>query len=252
MRIPQSVLKYIAYITMLIDHLAILLDRHLLIDENTYWIMRGIGRLAFPLFLFFLVRGSKYTTSLPKYLTRIGALAIVSEIPYDLYFYGGFPNWEHQNIFFELFLCLVLIALFERFLPCNRESCKISPEGEPDFCPAYIAFLTAIMCIPAYFLHFSYGLKGILATAFLYKYNQEREETSHYKGLALQIFYLVLAALSLCIRAGNIQYAGLGVVPLILLCDNEYRKQSKVFQWAFYLFYPVHIFVLYMMDKTLQ
>ena len=260
-----------------------------------YYVMRGIGRLAFPLFLYFLVQGIHYTRSKPKYFLRIGILAIISEVPYDMYFYKGFPNWAHQNIFFELFACLLLIEIFERVLPCNRGgSCNINMESkqrldvsdgdgsltvEPDFCPAYIVFFTAIMCIPAYFLHFSYGFKGIIATAFLYKYNQEREQINTLSATSMmtregtvnrneldvvdnvdyaltkhrimEIIYLILACASLIVTSTKIQYACLAVIPFIYFCEVKFEKQNRLVQLFTYLFYPVHILLLYFIGTIL-
>ena len=330
--VPYSVLKYIAYISMFIDHLAVLLNRNHLVDGNLYWVMRGIGRLAFPLFLFFLVVGVKHTKSKTQYLGRLAALAIVSEVPYDLYFYKGFPNWDHQNIFFELFVCLLLLVLFEGFLPCNKgsNSCAVKPwsdvasinqsselgradpladkaeimhEFEPhlsklhsdkteiDFCPAYIVLLTAIMCAPAYFLHFSYGYKGVIATAFLYKFYQarERQHQKQYqrnrfrnknqyqssfhsslhpvaksdsslisesgavqsKDFILQLVYLCLACAALIIKSTKIQYACFAVIPLVLFSKSTRQSRSKALQIALYLFYPTHILILYAIEKAL-
>ena len=357
--VPYSVLKYIAYISMFIDHLAVLLNRNHLVDGNLYWVMRGIGRLAFPLFLFFLVVGVKHTKSKTQYLGRLAALAIVSEVPYDLYFYKGFPNWDHQNIFFELFVCLVLLILFERYLPCNKgsrscvvrqcsdgaaicpqsdsvatdlhsesavsasqyDSASINQSSEPssagpladkaeimhefephlsklhsdkaetDFCPAYIVLLTAIMCAPAYFLHFSYGYKGVIATAFLYKFYQARERqhqkqnqpnrfrnknqyqsslhsslhpvaksdsspTSESgavqsKDFILQLVYLCLACAALIIKSTKIQYACFAVIPLVLFSKSSRQSRSKALQIALYLFYPAHILLLYAIEKAL-
>ncbi len=89
-------LKMIAIITMLIDHTAAVL-----IPSNTvlWLVMRCIGRLAFPIFVFLLVEGFYHTRDVKKYLLRMGAFALLSEIPFDLAFYGKVLEFTHQNIF---------------------------------------------------------------------------------------------------------------------------------------------------------
>lgn len=64
--ISQRTLKYIAYISMVMDHLGIMLNRHELISGEVYAIMRGVGRLAFPLFLFCWFREQSIPSPLPN------------------------------------------------------------------------------------------------------------------------------------------------------------------------------------------
>lgn len=274
LRIPSDKLKIIAYVTMLVDHLATLLSRHALIPSEVYWLMRGIGRLSFPLFLLLLVIGVHYTRSLPKYIARLSVLAIVSEFPYDLFFQGGFPNWSRQNIFFELLACVILVALLDRSLPGDQDDNSVQSWGRG---AAYIVFLTGIMCFPAYFLHFSYGYKGVIATAFLYLFyrayragsgtyqpggmtgqseshsmdvnsagNQERQREP--KFMALMLVFLILACVGLNINSTKIQLACFAVIPFIYFLDDKYEKQSRALQFFYYLFYPVHLMLLYLFE----
>ena len=139
-----SHLKWIAIITMLIDHIgAALLELGLLpkianavlggnsfdyvMADYHFWyrfddVLRAIGRLAFPLFCFLLVEGFLHTKNVKKYALRLGAFALISEIPFDLTFNGTFLEASYQNVFFTLFLgILVLIGLryFEETLPSH-------------------------------------------------------------------------------------------------------------------------------------
>lgn len=273
--ISQRTLKYIAYISMVMDHLGIMLNRHELISGEVYAIMRGVGRLAFPLFLFLLVQGAVYTKSTPKYLGRMALFAIISEVPYDLFSRNEFFSLRRQNIYFELLACLILIVLLNRFLPCNGLGCGFQGRGlaprdggdssqelsqDVDFCPAYIVFFTVVMCIPAYFLHFLYGYKGVVATAFMYKFVQERnlfEKTDKgsnrlfTKHQIMGILYLCLACGALLFRSSKVQIVAFLVVPLIFFSSNQYTKQSKGMQLFFYLIYPLHLIILFLIGKVI-
>ena len=99
-KINGNTLKIIACITMLIDHLTAgimlpvvrngLYSGDLTANElNTiYIILRGIGRIAFPIFCFLLVEGFIHTRSRLRYALSLLLFGIISEIPFDLIFYA--------------------------------------------------------------------------------------------------------------------------------------------------------------------
>ncbi len=105
------VLKLIAYFTMLIDHTAVTLwiTGRMQGFETLYRVMRGIGRIAFPIFCFQLVQGVMYTKNKPKYLIRLMIFALISEVPFDLALFGRLYKPDYQNVFFTLLLGLVCV-----------------------------------------------------------------------------------------------------------------------------------------------
>ena len=130
--ISGSTLKIIAIITMLIDHigagvLGILMvvrglneaaDLNAWIDANstlviTYQMMRFVGRLAFPIFCFLLIEGFEHTHDVKKYALRLLSFCLVSEIPFDLLFNGKILEFGYQNVFFTLFIGLMVMCGFQ-------------------------------------------------------------------------------------------------------------------------------------------
>ena len=134
--VTGSTLKLIAIITMLIDHTAAtILDRTLMargmgslnsnaqavmdfMSDNALIygidiIMRLIGRIAFPIFCFLLVEGFVHTHNKWKYALRLGLFALISEIPFDLAFSNRFFYFNYQNVFFTLFIGLLVLMGFE-------------------------------------------------------------------------------------------------------------------------------------------
>ncbi len=118
-----SALKWLAIVTMLIDHVgAFLLAPYLaqggaslpydLFQVNI--ILRLIGRIAFPLFTFLLVEGFFHTSNLKKYSLQMGVFALVSEIPFDLAQSGQVFDFSQQNVFWTLFIGLLTITFFDR------------------------------------------------------------------------------------------------------------------------------------------
>ena len=106
-----SGLKVLALFAMLVDHSAIafspLLGRYLFtlfsIRFTTYVLLRGFGRIAFPIFCFLLAEGYRHTRDRLRYALGLLAFALISELPYDLFNKGAF-SLAHQNVFFTLLL----------------------------------------------------------------------------------------------------------------------------------------------------
>lgn len=51
----------------------------------------SLGGLTFPIMSFLLVEGYRHTSNLRKYATRLGAFAVVAQVPYSL-LWGAVPN----------------------------------------------------------------------------------------------------------------------------------------------------------------
>ena len=115
-----STIKIIAVAAMLIDHAAAtVLARYLIggireaadtgttqnwLAENAMWydiydVMRGIGRLGFPIFCFLLVEGYQRTRDVKKYALRLGLFALISDVPFDLAICGTPFHMGYQNVY---------------------------------------------------------------------------------------------------------------------------------------------------------
>lgn len=123
-------LKVVAIITMLIDHIGAASVENYLIElihaigyeqaniehPNLFALdslLRSIGRLSFPLFCFLIIEGFIYTRSKVKYLRNLFVFALLSEVPYDLAFYNTFIYTGDQNVYFTLFIGLLVITLIQ-------------------------------------------------------------------------------------------------------------------------------------------
>lgn len=117
--VSSAVLKYIAMVTMLIDHIGasglIFLMFNIGISMRMYYISRMIGRVAFPIYLFLLVEGFVHTKNIKKYIIRLTLFAILSEVPFDMAFWGGFVNMQHQNVMWSLLICVIMLCGIKKY-----------------------------------------------------------------------------------------------------------------------------------------
>ncbi len=215
-------LKLIAIITMLIDHTAAVLIPS---DTMLWLVMRCIGRLSFPIFVFLLVEGFYHTRDVQKYMLRMGAFALISEIPFDLAFYGKTLEFSHQNIFFTLFmglLCLVLIKEAEKRYQKNLFAINV-----------WNAVITLGISLAAIVLRTDYNFAGILLIVAFYLFRGSR--------LMCTLTLLLVSAFLI----GGIQVvAVLAIVPIFFYNG----QRGKSIKYVFYIFYPVHLLLLALLN----
>lgn len=214
--IHQETLKLIACLTMLIDHVGAVLI------PNTG--LRILGRIAFPIYCFLLVEGCSHTRSPKKYGQRLLAGVFLAELPFDFLFYGGF-TWQHQNVMLTLFIGCVMILWI-------RRSGKL-------LLPLCTCFLAAEL------LRADYGGLGIvLIGAFLIAASDLH--TALLKTGLIAIIFWCMGGYSVPLLNMRIPIQMFGLLALIPIAGYSGKKlmKSRRLQWAFYLFYPVHMLLL--------
>lgn len=226
--ITAAGLKWIAIIFMFIDHFgASVLTQYIiknnLTDNNSvmgfYHIIRLVGRISFPIFIFLLIEGFCHTKNLKKYLLRLGLFALLSEIPFDLAFYQTIFSFQSQNVFFTLFIGLFTIFLFSHW---ESLSASLKPLA---FTIGKISILFAGMGM-AYLLQTDYSYAGVLAIFLMYQWRKKP-----CVSMAIGVTILTL----FCSLTESFAFINLA---LIALYNGKRGKQSKYF---FYLFYPLHL-----------
>ena len=103
-------LKIIAVTSMIVDHIGAVFFPYYMVHifGVTFYPLRTIGRLAFPIYCFLLIEGICHTSNWKKYAVRLGVLALLSEIPFDLALFGRI-TLQHQNVFFTLLFGLLAV-----------------------------------------------------------------------------------------------------------------------------------------------
>lgn len=229
--LSADALKITALITMLIDHLAVIVLPAFLQSalreeayEYVYWTMRTIGRMAFPVYCFLLVESFKYTRNRLKYAVRLLLFAIVSEIPFDIAFNDCYFEIQHNNVFFTLLLGLIAIAMLEGI----KEAVYID-RIPPARWLAMAASAFAMMLTAEVLLHTDYGAAGVACIVVMYMLREDRT-VSYTAGVVI-----------LAMLAGSIELWALLMLPAVYMYSGRRGKQKK---FLFYIFYPAHLIVL--------
>lgn len=216
-------MKWIATITMLIDHLTVVLQPT--VNDLSYNIGRGIGRIAFPLYALLFVDSFFYTTSRKNYLKHLIIFAGISEIPYDLTFQNNWLDFSNQNILF-LFVAMSLLLMLADKLNLQTTSIQFW-------------LLVFIWGIGTTILRIDYAIFGIVYMSIV-----THIRTQHIRTLET-IIYLIFGVLFQAPFS-------LMVVPLILVYNqNEPTNFSKTEKYFFYFFYPIHIILLFIIKALI-
>lgn len=212
------ILKIIACITMFIDHIG-----YAIYDKFSW--CNYIGRLAFPIFAYQITEGYAHTKSLKKYFFRLLVFAIISQLPFMLFHTIVSPRFA-LNVFFTLLTGLLAIFFFEK-LPHKLLSIPI----------------VAVLCIIAQATNMDYGYWGVLLifVFHLCKNNKILLSTSFFVLLCVRYvpnlikynFHYIYICLMLCTFAG--------IIPILLY--NQ--KQGRKMKYFLYIFYPVHLLLIY-------
>lgn len=228
-----STLKMIALITMTLDHIGAFLINGTTVGYTIlytwmgqgitlYTFLRGIGRIAFPLYCFLLVEGMMHTHDRKKYGISLLLSALISEIPYDLAHRtaneiaaGYYFNIASQNVFFTLFLGYAACCLLDHFKQKNSA-------------------LQVVVIIAGYFLasflNADYGTTGYLLILIMY-YLKEIRILQSGAGAALMYYYYHW-----------ISY----LIPFVLMFFYNGKRGFIRGKWkyVFYAWYPLHLAVI--------
>ena len=122
-----SMLKLIAFIAMFIDHVAYtFVDQFPFLEDTLFcfgsteitlfFILRRIGRLAFPIFCFLIAEGIVHTRDIRVFGARLLGFAVVSEVAFDMMLTHRWVYLYKQNVFFTLFLGVYLTTVLGNLL----------------------------------------------------------------------------------------------------------------------------------------
>ena len=266
-----STLKLIACIAMFVDHFG-------LIIYPTKMIFRIIGRLAFPMFAYFIAEGCKYTRNKLKHFLLLFSVGVV----YFFFYLYAFES-VYPSVFLTFSVSILNVYLLQRLkeyvfntgstaAPNGSISTDVVKDTENTdetnhrvkFSRVLIAvfvFLCAlgISYIPFHFAPFDYGYIGMLAPVLISLFDFSKVDApSKLKSLdskAVRLLFLAIICVSLAIRNPalktelfgfrfTIQVFNLFSLPLLALYNG--KAGTKKLKYFFYAFYPLHLGIIIM------
>lgn len=237
--INRDTLKLLAMFFMLLDHM------WATIVPGNQW-MTYVGRMAFPIFAFQIVEGFIHTSDFKRYAKRLFIFALISEIPFNLLVNNSIIYPFHQNVLFTLLLGLFAIRALDIY------------KKERTYQNLALAMLTLLATSFIATIGFTdYGGMGVLTVVVFYLSN----------GLAHAWVYQLIGLYFLNIYSfqgmyipinifGKIyefQTQGFAIFALIpiYLYNGKKGNGGTILKYGVYIFYPLHMFVLYLVSMIL-
>ncbi len=232
--VSNNTIKFIAIITMLIDHIsAALLFPYFLINQSVLdaqtvsaglefaETLRIVGRIAFPLFCFLIVEGFFHTRNFRKYFLTLVVFAFISEIPFDLAFY-----WLSQNVLFTLAIGLATLFVMDK-IRARQFNKVVSVTLQ--------IFAVIIGCWIAETLNCDYASTGVLFIVGFYIFRGNKW---------LQILSMAVVYYECYYYLWNWGFAAaLAFCCLTILLYNGQRGKWNL-KYFFYTFYPAHLLII--------
>lgn len=196
--------------------------------SQLYNFLRGVGRLAFPIYCFMIIEGFIHTRNRLRYFLRLLLFGFISEIPFDFGLYERIYYPKHQNVMFELALGLLMIWVWDE-LEHNEHLLKLN-NGIRLMIQGASA---AAFLITAQKLHLDYGFKGLalIMTLYLLRFDRVTQCTAG----ALNI--------------GIWEWPAVFSFPILCLYNGTRGKQIK---YLFYVIYPAHLLLLGLLTVVLK
>ncbi len=237
--LSANTIKILAVICMIIDHIG-----YMILPQIK--LLNIIGRLAFPLFAYFIAEGCKYTKNKLKHFMLILSLGVLFQSVYFIYF--GVVGL--LNIFLTFSVSIFLIYVLEEVKISFYESKKL-------FALNAFIFLACILVVFVVCkrVQIDYGFFGVMLPVWIsFTYSPNTRYAKKYKkidndNLRLIVFALGIILLAFFNRINSYLIFGILAVPVMLLYNGKKGKYNL--KYFFYVIYPLHMVVIHFLSRII-
>ncbi len=243
-----NTLKYIAIVAMVLDHVAYFF---LMPGTGIYTVMRTFGRITGPVMFYAAVEGFHHTKNIQRYLMRLGIFALVSYVPFVLAGSLGIAEVDYLyfNVIYTIFMgVLGLWARHRIEHPILRWAATILIGLLTITSDWGVTGYLMILAFEFYYgdfgkQAFAYTLIVLLNIGLLAQVQYPLEDLAYGRETYVDRYYIY----SLIIKLGHF-------LPILLLSQyrGEKGKGGSFTKWFFYVFYPLHIGIIYLVKMWME
>lgn len=198
-------LRYLAIFTMLIDHIGVMFFPE-------YVVLRIIGRIAMPIYVYICAEAINQTSNFKKYTIRLLLIALLAQFPYLMAF-----NINGLNIVFNLLLSVITIYLLK-----NQRNFNI----------AKMSLIIFISIGVSFTIEYSFYCLFLMLGFYFIKGNK-----------FLLIYHLVLNLIVFALYGEAIQMFSIFATLLIIYKDR--MPDLRINNFFYRSFYPLHLTILF-------
>ncbi|MBQ4542231.1 MAG: hypothetical protein IJA23_05235 [Clostridia bacterium] len=224
----RNLLKIIAFVSMVIDHVG-----SYLLDNNI--VFRIIGRLAFPIFAYFIAEGMKFTRNRKRYILLLFLFACISQVPYML-----LSERFKLNVLFTFLLAILFILIIEKFMKMENQKNLAKMIG---FMILILSMFIACLIVGDVLQYIEYGTLGIMLVVVFYF----AKTPLNMILAALVLILMVLKRLlfmDFLISLNNV-FQIFSLASIILIAVYNHKKGKMNLKYLFYVGYPAHLLLIW-------
>ena len=226
---------------MTIDHIGVWLF------EDVAW-FRIIGRIAMPLFCMLVAYGVTKSRNPWKFALRLLVFAVAIQVFLNLYLERNLFATGWYNVFFTLGFGVAVASLLKT---CARLIKKYGTEisiGRVLLVALTFIGVLTIVIIPviletAWGVEIDYGIAGVLLVVMFYLAIQHSVKT-------LKIASPIILAIWCLMFGASVQWFAFLALPFIMVFVDKKLKISVIEKYAFYVFYPLHMVVIFLIHSA--
>ena len=239
--VDRDMIKYLAVIPMVIGHFCGYLSEDMLYKDMhpAVYVLMQMSLFAPPVFFFFISEGFRYTRSRKKYAVRLLIFAFINQAPFCLANYGTLLTKEiflNLNIIFTLLLGLISIMIWETKL-------KTAPR----------IILIVLLDALTFILTSEWMIFGIPIILGFHIFRDRPKERFIWFLSMVTMQEIMIAVLGFSgwfytLLGTFITFASMMAAYYVIFhCySGEKGKHPAFAKWFFYIIYPVHLWVIYM------